>query len=58
VAGLAAFAGHGDQGGGFEADVADGEVGEFLDSCCGVVEGGEQGRVAAAVPGGPVGLGE
>jgi len=41
-----------------QADVADGEVGEFLDSRCGVVEGGEQGRVAAAVPGGPVGLGE
>jgi hypothetical protein len=58
VAGLAALAGHGDQGRRFEADVADGEVGEFLDSCCGVVEGGEQGRVAAAVPGGPVGLGE
>jgi hypothetical protein len=34
------------------------KVGEFLDSCCGVVERGEQGRVAAAVPGGPVGLGE
>ena len=34
------------------------EVGEFLDPGCGVVEGGEQGRVAAAVPGGSVGLGE
>ena len=41
-----------------EADVADGEVGEFLDPGAGVVEGGEQGRVAAALPGGPVGLGE
>jgi hypothetical protein len=32
----------------FEADVADGEVGEFLDSGGGVVERGEQGRVASA----------
>ena len=36
----------------------DGEVGELLDPRCGVVEGGEQGRVAPAPPGGPVGLGE
>jgi hypothetical protein len=58
VAGLAAFAGQGGQGGVLQADVADGEVGEFLDPGGGVVEGGEQGRVAAAGPGGPVGLGE
>ena len=58
VAGLAALAGQGGHGGGFQADVADGEVGEFLDPGGGVVEGGEQGRVAAAVAGGPVGLGE
>jgi hypothetical protein len=38
----------------FEADVADGEVGEFLDPGGGVVEGGEQGRVAATPAGGPV----
>ena len=56
VAGLAALAGQGGHGGAFEADVADGEVGEFLDPGGGVVEGGEQGRVAAALPGGPVGL--
>ena len=37
---------------------ADGEVGEFLDPGSGVVEGGEQGRVPAALPGGPVGLSE
>ena len=58
VAGLAAFAGQGGHGGGFESDVADGEVCEFLDSGCGVVAGGEQGRVAAALAGGPVGRGE
>ena len=51
VAGLAAFAGQGGHRGGFEADVADGEVGEFLDPGGGVVEGGEQGRVAAAAAG-------
>ena len=34
-----------------EADVADGEVGEFLDPGSGVVERGEQGRVALG-PGG------
>jgi hypothetical protein len=56
--GLVALAGNGGQGGWLQAEVADGEVGEFLDPGCGVVEGGEQGRVAAAVPGGPVGLGE
>src|SRR5262249_41973399 len=48
VAGLAAFAGQDGQGRGLQADVAYGEVGEFLDPGCGVVEGGEQGRVAAA----------
>ena len=58
VAGFAAFAGQRDHGRVFEADVADGEVGEFLDPGGGVVEGGEQGRVAAALAGGPVGQGE
>src|SRR5262249_59109277 len=43
------------QSGWLQADVAHGEIGEFLDSGCGVVEGGQQGRVAAALPGGPVG---
>src|ERR1039457_240993 len=41
-----------------EADVADGEVSEFLDPGPGVIERGEQGRVAPALAGGPVGLGE
>ena len=54
VAGLAAFAGQGNEGRGFEADIADGEVGELLGPRRGVVEGGEQGRVAAASPGGPL----
>jgi hypothetical protein len=58
VAGLAAFAGQGDQGRRLQAEVTDGEVGEFLDPGCGVVEDGEQGRVAAAVPGAPVRSGE
>ena len=58
VAGLVAFAGQGGDGRGFKPDIADGEVGELLDPGRGVVEGGEQGRVAAAPPGGPVGLGE
>ena len=58
VAGLAALPGQGGHGGVFQADVADGEVGEFLNPGGGVVEGGEQGRVAAARAGGPVGLGE
>src|ERR1017187_3982522 len=57
VAGLVAFAGQGRQGRGFKPDIADGEVGELLDPGRGVVQGGEQGRVAAAPPGGPVGLG-
>ena len=35
-----------------------GQVGEFLNPGGGVVEGGQQGRVTAAPPGGPVGLGE
>ena len=56
VAGLAALAGQRDQCGWFQAEVADGEVGEFLDPGRGVVEGGEQRAVAAACPGGPVGL--
>jgi len=58
VAGLAALPGQGGHGRRLQADVADGEVGEFLDSGGGVVEGGEQGRVASAPAGGPVGLGE
>jgi len=58
VAGLSAFAGQGDQRGRGEADVTDGEVGEFADPGPGVVEDGEQGRVAAALPGGAVWLGE
>ena len=58
VAGLAALPGQGGHGGVLQADVADGEVGEFLDPGGGVVERGEQGRVAAALAGGPVGLGE
>ena len=41
-----------------EADAADGEVRELGDPGAGVVERGEQGRVAQALPGGPVGLGE
>jgi hypothetical protein len=58
MAGLAAFAGQDGQGRGLQADVAHGEVGEFLHPGGGVVEDGEQGRVPAASPGGPVGLGE
>ena len=58
VAGLVAFAGQGCHGRGLEPDISDGEVGELLDPGRGVVEGGEQGRVAPSPPGGPVGLGE
>jgi len=58
VAGLAALAGQRRQGRVLEADVADGQVGDFLDPGAGVVERGEQGRVAPALPGGPVGPGE
>jgi hypothetical protein len=39
VTGLAALAGQGGHGGVVQADVADGEVGEFLDPGRGVVEG-------------------
>jgi len=49
VAGLAALPGQGGHGGALEADVPDGEVGEFLDPGGCVVERGEQGRVC---PGG------
>ena len=56
VAGFAALAGQHGQGRGLGADVAHGQVGEFLDPGGGVVEGGQQGRVTAASPGGPVGL--
>ena len=58
VAGLVAFAGQGCHGRDFKPDIADGEVGDLLDPGHGVVEGGERGRVAAAPPGRPVGLGE
>ncbi len=58
MAGLAAFASQDGQSGWLQADIAYGEVGEFLNSGRGVVEGGQQGRVAAAVPGGSVGRGE
>jgi hypothetical protein len=58
MAGLAALAGQRGHRRILEADVADGEVGEFLDPGPGVVKRGEQGRVAPALAGGPVGLGE
>ena len=58
VAGLAALAGQRRQGRVLQADVADGQAGEFGDPGPGVVERGEQGRVAPALPGGPVGPGE
>src|SRR5258708_6629808 len=58
VAGLAAFAGQHGQWRGFEPDVAYGQAGELGDPGRGFVEGGQQGRVAAAAPGGPVGCGE
>jgi hypothetical protein len=56
VTDLAALAGQHGQRRGLEADVAHGQVGELGDSGGGVVEGGQQGRVTAAPPGGPVGL--
>ena len=58
VADPAALAGQHGQGRGLKADVAHGQVGEFLNPGRGVVESGQQGRVPAAPPGGPVGLGE
>jgi hypothetical protein len=58
VTDLAALAGQHGQGRGFNADVAHGQVGEFLNPGGGVVEGGQQSRVTAAPLGGPVGLGE
>ncbi len=58
VPGLAAFAGQRDDRGVLETDVADCQIGEFLDSGGGVVEGGEQGRVTPALAGGAVGQGE
>jgi hypothetical protein len=55
VPGLAAFAGQSDDRGVLQTDVANGEVGEFLDAGGGVVEGGQQGCVTSALAGGPVG---
>ena len=58
VPGLAALAGQRDDRGVLETDVADCQVGEFLDAGGGVVEGGQQGRVTPALAGGAVGQGE
>ena len=58
VADLAAFAGQHGQRRGLHADVAHGEPGEFGSPGGAVVEGGQQGRVTAAPPGGPAGRGE
>ena len=58
VPGFAAFAGQGDDRGVLEADVPDCQVGDLLDAGGGVVEGGQQGRVAPALAGGAVGQGE
>src|SRR5262249_43929811 len=57
VAGFAALAGQRGHGRALEADVADGEGSEFLDPGPGVVERGEQGRIAPALTGGAGGLG-
>ena len=58
VPGLAAFAGQSDDRGVLQTDVANGEVGDLLDSGGGVVERGQQGRVTPALAGGAVGQGE
>ena len=55
---FAAFAGQGDHRGVLETDVPDSQIGDLLDSGGGVVEGGQQGRVTPALPGGAVGQGE
>ena len=58
VAGLASLAGQRGHGRVVQADVTDGQVGEFLDPGRGVIQGGQQGRVPAAGPGAPVRQGE
>ena len=58
VTGLASFAGQGGHRGVIQAKVTHGQIGEFLNPGRGVVEAGQQGRVASAGAGGPVGQGE